>query len=100
VAGSQITLYELWRRVERDENDIRERFLTVDARIAETALRGVPRDVYEERHQATLRRVETVEDILDAARIYRRNLTVAIVASVVASIGAVVASLLAVLVHP
>lgn len=100
MAGSQITLYELWRRVERDEQDTRERLVALDSRIAATAIAAVPRDVYEERHQATVRRVATLEEIMDAAHVYRRNLTIAIITSVVASLGAVVASLLAVLVHP
>lgn len=99
MAGSQITLYELWRRMERQDADTRERLAAIDTRMAGIVVTSVARDVYEERHQATVRRVITLEETLDAAHIYRRNMTVAIVASVIASIGAVVASLLAVLVH-
>ena len=99
MAGSGITLYELWRRVERDEADTRERFRALDDRINTASRDAMPRDVYEERHQATITRVEILEETLEAARLYRRNMALAIVASVVASCGAVVASLLAVLVH-
>lgn len=97
--GLGISNDELWRRLERLDNDTRERFRAVDDRITAAAYATVPREVYEERDLALRDRVGIMEDTAKRALVYRRNMLIAVVGALVAAIGAVVASLVAVTVH-
>jgi hypothetical protein len=99
VAGSDITLWELGRRLDRMDADQRERFKALDDRIAASLLAYVARDGYEERYRGTDARLTDLERWVESGAAYRHNLTIAVVAAIVAAIGAVVASLVAVLVH-
>lgn len=99
MAPHGTTIATLWLIFNRHEQDMRERLKAIDDRITTAAFQAVPREVYEERHLALRERVRNLEDTAERALIYRRNLTIAIAGALVASMGAVVASLLAVLVH-
>lgn len=99
MASGGVTVDELWRRCDRADQLMAERFRSIEDRAASVLLATVPREVYEERHLALRERVTNLEEAAERATIYRRNLLIAIVGALVASIGAVVASLLAVLVH-
>ena len=98
MAGNDITLWELARRLDRFEADQRERSRASDDRMAEGFKACITREGYEERWRAALDRIGDLERRADQSGIYRRNLTVAVVASLVAALGAVLASLVTVLV--
>ena len=94
-----VTINEMWRRMNRFDVDTRERLMGIHNRIDSLSRETVPINVYEERHGNLRARVSVLEETAERAAQYRRNLTIAIIASVVGSLGAVTASLLAVLVH-
>lgn len=99
MAGSGITLFELWRRMERHEADTRASHRALDDRVTALATSMVPREVDAERHRALGDRLAGLEEAAVRQLTYRRNLNVAIIAAMITSITALSAALLAVLAH-
>lgn len=99
MANSGVTVDELWRRCDRADQLMAERFRAIEDRASSVLLATVPREVYEERHLALRERVTNLEETAERALLYRRNMAIAIVGALVASLGAVAASLLAVTIH-
>lgn len=94
-----VTLGELDRRVTRLEADMRDRFRAGDDRYARTLSSLVSKEYYDDRHRALLSRVGDIEAEMEDQRLARegfhRNLIVVSLGSVLASVGAIIAAVIA-----
>lgn len=106
-----ITIGELDRRMTRLEQDLRDRSKASDDRATRMAASLVPREYYDERHNMLRARVGDLEAELEEQRIARdelarlritfhRNLLIAMCASGLTSLGAILAALFANIHHP
>lgn len=91
--SSDITLGEVYRRLESLEHRVEQSQAAADDRLARTLTELVRRDVWQVEHQDIEARVGALERLRRDALDWQRNLLIAVVASLLASLGAVVAAL-------
>ena len=97
--GNRVTVEELQWHLDRLDRDLRDRWHETDNRIDRMAGSLVTTAVLDERLAGLQARVGELEGSDTESRSFRRNVIVVLVGSLAASIGAVVATVLAAIIH-